>query len=40
MNLDPVRLANHIRSQFQLDWEGFHGPSHWARVRAMGLELA
>mgnify|MGYP001988907956 CR=1 FL=1 len=40
MKLDPVRLANHIRSQFQLDWEGIHGPSHWARVRAMGLELA
>ena len=40
MKLDPVRLANHIRSQFQLEWIGIHGPSHWARVRAMGLELA
>ena len=40
MKLDPVRLANHIRSQFRLDWEGIHGPSHWARVRAMGLELS
>ena len=40
MKLNAVRLANHIRSQFQLDWQDIHGPSHWARVRAMGLELA
>ena len=40
MPLGSVGLANHIRSQFKLDWEGIHGPSHWARVRAMGLELS
>jgi uncharacterized protein len=38
--IDSLRIAEHIRSQFQLDWEGIHGPAHWGRVRAIGLELA
>ena len=38
--IESLRIAEHIRSQFQLDWEGIHGPAHWARVRAIGLELA
>ncbi|MCH2105480.1 MAG: hypothetical protein MK291_02415 [Planctomycetes bacterium] len=38
--MDSVKLAEHIRLQFELDWQGIHGPSHWARVRAIGLELA
>ena len=29
-----------IRSQFELDWHGIHGASHWARVRENGLRLA
>jgi len=33
-------LVEHLRAQFQLDWRGIHGVSHWARVRVNGLALA
>ena len=33
-------LAQHLREQFVLDWNGIHGGAHWARVRENGLELA
>jgi uncharacterized protein len=36
--LCPVSLAE-IRQQFQLDWDGFHGVAHWARVLENGLRL-
>lgn len=36
--LCPVTLGE-IRSQFQLDWLGFHGVVHWARVLENGLNL-
>jgi len=29
-----------LRIHFALDWDGIHGASHWARVRANGLLLA
>lgn len=29
-----------LREHFRLDWDGIHGASHWARVRANGLLLA
>ena len=28
------------RSQFQIDWRGFHGAPHWARVYNIGQHLA
>lgn len=37
--IETLKLARHLRAQFKLDWEGIHGPSHWARVRLNGLEL-
>jgi uncharacterized protein len=40
MDLNFHKLADRINSHFQLDMEGDHGHAHWARVRAMGLELA
>ncbi len=33
-------LIQLIRSTFQLDWQGVHGVSHWARVRINGLLIA
>ena len=33
-------LVQTIRAQFELDWHGIHGASHWARVRENGLRLA
>jgi uncharacterized protein len=36
--LCPVTLGE-IRRQFQLDWLGFHGVAHWARVLENGLNL-
>jgi len=33
-------LISAIRSEYQLDWHGIHGASHWARVRDIGLRLA
>jgi len=29
-----------VRERFALDWNGIHGVSHWARVRANGLAIA
>ena len=29
-----------IKDQFQLNWNGIHGVSHWARVYENGLQLA
>lgn len=33
-------LLQLVRAQFALDWDGIHGPRHWARVLANGLRLA
>ena len=33
-------LVTFLRGHFQLDWQGIHGASHWARVRFNGLLLA
>ena len=38
--MDSARLLKHLRGQFQLDWDGHHGGSHWSRVRRNGLLLA
>ena len=35
-----TQLIKVIRNQFELDWHGIHGASHWARVRENGLRLA
>ena len=34
------KLISAIKSEYQLDWHGIHGVSHWARVRDVGLRLA
>jgi uncharacterized protein len=36
---DRQGLMAAIRSQFRIDWQGVHGPSHWARVRHHALRL-
>jgi uncharacterized protein len=36
--LCPVTIGE-IRLQFQLEWQGFHGVMHWARVLENGLNL-
>ena len=33
-------LLAHLRSQFKINWRGYHGIPHWARVRANGLMLS
>jgi uncharacterized protein len=33
-------FVSFLRSQFQLDWKGIHGVSHWSRVRRNGLLIA
>ncbi|MCU7940149.1 MAG: hypothetical protein KZQ64_00605 [gamma proteobacterium symbiont of Bathyaustriella thionipta] len=33
-------LIHVIRETFQLNWQGVHGVSHWARVRINGLLIA
>lgn len=38
--IDKAGLVRRIRDQFQCDWRGIHGPSHWGRVRLNGLFLA
>ncbi len=38
--VDRAALLRHLRDQFRLDWHGWHGVAHWARVRANGLVLA
>lgn len=32
-------LLREVHAQYQLDWEGLHGASHWARVLENGLRL-
>ena len=34
------QLILSIKDQFQLNWNGIHGVSHWARVYENGLQLA
>ncbi|CAN5358120.1 hypothetical protein BH10PSE16_BH10PSE16_36570 [soil metagenome] len=38
--IDRRGLIEHLHGQFTLDWQGLHGITHWARVRANGLMLA
>ena len=33
-------LIKQIRDQFQINWNGIHGVSHWARVFDIGMRLA
>jgi len=35
-----VQLISAIKERFQLNWNGIHGVSHWARVCENGLQLA
>jgi uncharacterized protein len=35
-----TQLISAIKEQFQLNWNGIHGVSHWARVYENGLQLA
>jgi uncharacterized protein len=32
-------LLQQVLDQFKLDRDGYHGPSHWARVRVHALEI-
>ena len=36
---DRKGLMAAIRQQFRINWDGVHGPSHWARVRHHALRL-
>jgi uncharacterized protein len=36
---DRSGLMAVIRQQFRINWQGVHGPSHWARVRHHALRL-
>ena len=38
--LITANFLNHIHQQYQLNWHGIHGISHWQRVRENGLRLA
>lgn len=40
MSLITRDLMRFARQRFALDWDGYHGASHWARVRHNGLLLA
>jgi uncharacterized protein len=40
MTLITPTFINILRQRFTLDWQGFHGSPHWARVRQNGLRLA
>jgi uncharacterized protein len=40
MTLITPTLIQILRQRFTLDWQGFHGSPHWARVRQNGLRLA
>jgi uncharacterized protein len=33
-------LLDFLRAEFQLDWRGIHGVSHWSRVHRNGLDIA
>lgn len=35
-----IELIAAIKNQFEVDWNGIHGVSHWARVYENGLHLA
>jgi uncharacterized protein len=37
---DRKGLLTLVLDQFKLDRDGYHGPSHWARVRVHALEIA
>ena len=37
---DRAGLMAAIKSQFRVNWQGVHGPSHWARVRHHALHLS
>ena len=41
-NIDLITpdLITDIRNQFQINWNGIHGISHWARVYDNGMKLA
>jgi uncharacterized protein len=39
MQYDRTGLADHIRSQFKIDWNGLHGANHWARVLHHGKRI-
>lgn len=34
------QLVAYLRTEFRLEWHGFHGAAHWARVHHNGLRLA
>ncbi|GAA5526178.1 hypothetical protein Maes01_02773 [Microbulbifer aestuariivivens] len=34
------RITSFLKNHFQLEWNGIHGASHWARVRQNGLIIA
>ena len=36
---DRQGLISEIRRQFRIDWNGYHGASHWARVLNHGLKV-
>ena len=38
--MDKARLLEYLRAQFEINWHGHHGGSHWARVRVNGALLA
>ena len=38
-NMITKDLINDIRKQFLINWYGFHGISHWARVYDIGMKL-
>jgi uncharacterized protein len=38
--MDTSELLKHLRTQFQLDWQGIHGAPHWGRVLDNGLRVA
>jgi hypothetical protein len=39
MEFDKKGLLNLVLDQFKLNRDGYHGPSHWARVRVHALEI-
>lgn len=39
-NFITDQLITLVSNQFQIDWNGLHGVSHWARVYENGLRLA
>lgn len=39
LDYDRTGLLGHIRPQFQINWHGTHGASHWARVLHHGRHI-